>query len=183
MIMRRTGLEMDELLILVDESDRTIGFAEKGEVHQRGLLHRAFSIFIFNTKGEFLLQRRASTKYHSAELWTNTCCGHPVYGEMLFDAANRRLSQEMNFSVQLNEICTFTYKSHFENGLIENEIDHIFFGITDEHPVPNKSEVDEWKYISLAELTKDIKANPAAYTAWFKIVLEKNLLGDLTQLK
>ncbi len=170
---------MDELLILVDEMDRPLGFETKSEIHARGLLHRAFSIFVFNSKGELLLQCRAKSKYHSAGLWTNTCCGHPVKGENISDAAKRRLNEEMNMTVPLEEICVFTYTARFENGLIENEVDHIFYGVSDESPVPNPNEVEKWKYSSAAVLKNDIKMNPEKYTAWFKIAMEKNLLGDL----
>jgi isopentenyl-diphosphate Delta-isomerase len=170
---------MDEMLILVDEKDRQTGSASKSDVHARGLLHRAFSVFIFNSKGELLLQQRAMSKYHSAGLWTNTCCGHPVNGEPVNEAAKRRLGEEMNMNVHLLEICTFTYKAQFENGLIENEVDHIYYGVSDERPLPNPDEVSEWKYITTAELIDDIKINPSHYTAWFKIALEQNLLGDL----
>lgn len=173
---------MDEMLILVDEMDRPTGFETKSEVHAKGLLHRAFSIFVFNSNGDLLLQRRALTKYHSGGLWTNTCCGHPVKGELISDAAGRRLFEEMKLTIPLEEICVFTYSAHFENGLIENEVDHIYYGVSDVAPIPNPNEVVEWKYISASELKIEIKTNPVNYTAWFKIALEKNLLGDLCKI-
>jgi isopentenyl-diphosphate delta-isomerase len=170
---------MDETLILVDESDNRAGYATKSEVHELGLLHRAFSIFIFNTRGNLLLQRRALTKYHSAGLWTNTCCGHPVKGEEVKNAAYRRLKEEMSMVADIEEICTFRYRAKLENGLIENELDHIYCGVSDILPDPNPKEVAEWKFASSNELIQDLSKNPASYTAWFKLILEKNLLGDL----
>lgn len=172
---------MDEVLILVDENDHQIGVAGKTEIHEKGLLHRAFSIFIFNSKGELLLQRRAKTKYHSAGLWTNTCCGHPLHNETIIEAAGRRLSEEMNMYVKLEQVCAFQYKAEFGNGLTENEIDHVFYGVSDDLPFANPAEVDEWKYIMPERLVEDIKLNPHLYTAWFKIVIEKKLLGDLLE--
>jgi isopentenyl-diphosphate delta-isomerase len=170
---------MDEMLILVDEMDRQTGSAGKSEVHEHGLLHRAFSVFVFNSKGELLLQRRALTKYHSGGLWTNTCCGHPVLGEKIKDAAQRRLKEEMNMSVPVEEICVFKYKANFSNGLIENEVDHIFYGVSDAVPVPNQNEVAEWRYLSPELLVNDVMQSPDKYTAWFKMIIERNLLGDL----
>jgi isopentenyl-diphosphate delta-isomerase len=178
-MLKNKDSKMDEMLVLVDAMDKAIGSATKTEVHAKGLLHRAFSIFIFNSRGELLLQRRAKTKYHSAGLWTNTCCGHPLQNESIIDAARRRLKEEMNMSVPFEEICSFQYKAEFDNGLIENEIDHIYYGVSDVIPYPNLDEVDEWKYISPAGLVSDVIINAEDYTAWFKIVLKEKLLGEL----
>ncbi len=166
---------MDEL-ILVDENDKEVGFEEKLKAHQNGgKLHRAFSIFIFNSKGELLLQQRAKGKYHSALLWTNTCCGHPRPGESIEAQASRRLKEEMGFEYVLTEKFSFKYKVDFENGLSENEFDHIFFGKFDGAPKPDPNEAADWKWIGIEELKKDIKENPEKYTYWFKLCLDKAL--------
>ncbi|MDQ3193257.1 MAG: isopentenyl-diphosphate Delta-isomerase [Bacteroidota bacterium] len=162
---------MNEYLILVDENDRQLGKQEKLLVHQLGLLHRAFSVFVFNTKGELLLQQRADEKYHSPGIWTNTCCSHPNDGEELKDAVNRRLIQEMGMSCKTQFAFSFIYKVKFENGLTENEYDHVFFGVTDDLPKPEKQEVKDWKYISLTSLETEINQNPENYSEWMKICL------------
>lgn len=159
-----------EQVVLVDESDNEIGLMPKLEAHQRGLLHRAFSVFVYNSAGELLLQRRADEKYHSPGLWSNTCCSHPRKGETAADAARRRLHEEMGMECPLNEAFSFTYRSEFANGLIEHEFDHVFFGSTDELPQPNSAEVSGWKYVSEADLAGDIEENPDSYTEWLKIV-------------
>ncbi len=158
-----------EFLILVDENDQPWGKLEKLEVHELGLLHRAFSVFVFNTKGELLLQQRADEKYHSAGLWTNTCCSHPHYGENTDDAVERRLKEEMGMHAQTDFAFSFLYKSKFENGLIEHEYDHVYFSVSDELPIPAKEEVKDWKYMSLDLLSEDLKNNPNHYTEWLKI--------------
>jgi isopentenyl-diphosphate delta-isomerase len=160
---------MNEYLILVDEQDIPCGKMEKLEVHRLGLLHRAFSVFILNSKGELLLQQRADHKYHSAGLWSNTCCSHPREGEGTEAALNRRLQEEMGLSCKTAFAFTFMYKTHFDNGLIENELDHVYIGISDTQPVPEPSEVKNWKYISLGELEMDLRQNPHNYTAWLSI--------------
>ena len=162
---------MSEYLILVDENDRQWGKLEKELVHQLGLLHRAFSVFIFNTKGELVLQQRSDEKYHSAGLWTNTCCSHPRFGEEMEDAIKRRLSEEMNLSCRTTLAFRFTYKAKFENGLSEHEYDHVYFGVTNQFPRPDKSEVKNWKYITLDNLETDIQLHPENYTEWLKICL------------
>lgn len=162
---------MNDYLILVDEKDRQWGKLEKQMVHELGLLHRAFSVFIFNTKGELLLQQRAAHKYHSGGLWTNTCCSHPRYGEEITDAVERRLMEEMNMSCDTTFAFNFTYRAEFDNGLTEYEFDHVFFGISDELPHPNPEEVQNWKYISLDNLELDIQIQPTNYTEWLKICL------------
>ncbi len=162
-----------EYLILVDEQDRQWGKLEKMLVHELGLLHRAFSVFIFNEKGELLMQQRASEKYHSAGLWTNTCCSHPRWGEEVSAAVERRLQEEMGMSCDTHFAFSFTYKVKFENGLTEHEFDHVYIGVSDAVPIPEKSEVQNWKYITLTELEKDIQLHPELYTEWMKICLPR----------
>jgi isopentenyl-diphosphate delta-isomerase len=164
---------MIENLILVDEQDKPMGKLEKLLVHQLGLLHRAFSVFIFNKNGDLLLQQRADCKYHSPGLWTNTCCSHPRYGENLPDAVKRRLKEEMGLQCNTYFTFSFIYKAIFENGLTEHEYDHVYFGVTDNKPQPDAAEVKDWKYISLDELEHDIERHPENYTAWLKISLAK----------
>ena len=158
---------MEENVILVDEHDVEIGLMAKTEAHKKGLLHRAISVFIFNSNGEWLLQRRALTKYHSSGLWTNSCCTHPLPNENNVDAAHRRLQQEMGMQGNLQELFSFTYCELLDNELTENELDHVFIGITDTLPTINLEEVAEFKYISYEELEADIRNNASAYTAWF----------------
>src|SRR5687768_1222605 len=133
-------------VILVNERDEAIGKMEKMEAHRKALLHRAFSVFIFNSNGDMLLQQRADNKYHSAGLWTNACCSHPLPGEETASAAARRLHEELGFSTPLRKAFTFTYRSDFENGLTEHEIDHVFTGIFDGEVFPNESEVKNYTY-------------------------------------
>ncbi len=165
-----------EKLILVDENDKEIGFEEKLKAHQNGgKLHRAFSVFVFNKKGELLLQKRAKEKYHSALLWTNTCCSHPRPDENIEAAAHRRLKEEMGFDCDLSKKFSFIYKVDFENGLSENEFDHVFFGQFDAEPKPYLKEAAGWKWIDVEGLKKDIKENPEKYTYWLKNSLDKIL--------
>lgn len=165
---------MEERITLVDENDREIGSGEKLNVHEERKLHRAFSIFIFNLKGELMLQERAKTKYHSGGLWTNTCCGHPRIGEGTEQAAHRRLGEEMGFDCELKEVFSFIYDTKLDHGLYEHEFDHVFFGKFDLEPKINPEEADGWKWISLDGLKKDIAENPENYTVWFKIALDEN---------
>ncbi|WP_319226435.1 isopentenyl-diphosphate Delta-isomerase [Draconibacterium orientale] len=162
-----------EKVILVNENDKVIGEMEKMEAHVKGLLHRAISVFIVNSKGEWLIHQRAFNKYHSNGLWTNTCCSHPFPGETSIDAANRRLMQEMGMQAPLQEIFAFTYKEELDNQLTEHELDRVFIGFSDEKPEPNADEVSSWKYINFEELRKDIKNNPKNYTVWFKKIYER----------
>ncbi len=162
-----------DYVILVDEKDNETGTMEKMEAHRKAVLHRAISVFIFNTKGEWLLQRRASGKYHSNGLWTNTCCSHPFPGETSLEAANRRLKQEMGLKAPLKKLFHFTYKAELDNELTEHELDHVFLGITDEEPVINTDEVQEWRYISYEKLFDDVKNRPEKYTFWFKKIFER----------
>ncbi|MFC3563398.1 isopentenyl-diphosphate Delta-isomerase [Pedobacter jamesrossensis] len=166
---------MIEEVILVDKNDRPTGQMEKMEAHEKGLLHRAFSVFIFNSKGELLLQQRAVNKYHSGGLWTNTCCSHPRFGEDNEGAAKRRLQEEMGMDCDLTYGFNFTYKAEFADGLIEHELDHVFFGTSDELPTINFNEVESYKYIDLKVLEEDIKTNPDLYTPWLKICLKSVL--------
>jgi isopentenyl-diphosphate delta-isomerase len=164
-----------EYVILVDENDNQLELMEKMEAHEKGLLHRAFSVFLFNSKGEMLIHQRAISKYHSGGLWTNACCSHPRDGEKTIDAAHRRLEEEMGFDCEIKEVFHFTYKSALDNGLTEHELDHVFIGQYEGEINPNPEEVESYKYISIPDLTKDIQENPQDYTEWFKICLEEVL--------
>jgi isopentenyl-diphosphate delta-isomerase len=163
----------EEFVILVDEQDHELGILEKMEAHKRGVLHRALSVLVFNSKGEILLQKRADSKYHSGGLWTNTCCSHPRPGESISDAATRRLKEEMGIELKLNHAQSFIYESKLDQGLTEHELDHIFTGVFDGKPNINKHEVADWKFISIDILLKDVSENPTHYTEWFKIILNK----------
>tara|TARA_Y100000813_G_scaffold6892_1_gene5144 strand:+ start:436 stop:954 length:519 start_codon:yes stop_codon:yes gene_type:complete len=161
-----------EKVILVDENDNQVGVMPKLEAHQKGLLHRAFSVFIFNSKYELLLQKRASSKYHSGGLWTNTCCSHPREGEEILDAAKRRLIEEMGIDTSLRKVHDFIYKAELDNNLTEHEFDHVFYGIYNEDPIINKDEADDFKWIDMDSLNEDIITNGDKYTIWFKIAFE-----------
>jgi len=162
---------MADDIILVDESDNQIGTGEKMEVHRQGLLHRAFSILIYNQKGETLLQRRAASKYHCPGLWTNTCCSHPRPGEGLIAAAERRLEEEMGFTVTIKETgLEFIYKIKVGE-LTEHEYDHVLEGRFDGEPTLNPEEADAWKWTSLENLREDVKNNPQNYTPWFQLII------------
>jgi isopentenyl-diphosphate Delta-isomerase len=163
----------EEHVILVDERDCSLGTMEKMAAHQRGLLHRAISVFILDGNGRLLLQQRAAHKYHSAGLWTNTCCSHPAPGEKAADAAHRRLRQEMGMEVPLEFAFTFQYRAAFENGLVEHELDHVFIGHASHAPVINPDEVADYRWLSLPEIERELVANPDAYTPWFKIIYKK----------
>jgi isopentenyl-diphosphate delta-isomerase len=158
-----------EQVVLVDEQDNEIGVMEKLQAHVEGRLHRAFSVFICNTQGELLLQQRAAGKYHSASLWTNTCCSHPRPGEGVTDAAHRRLKEEMGLSCELKEAFSFVYKVRFDNNLTEHEFDHVFTGISDTVPIPDTNEVGDWKYVHPDAINEDLAAHPEKYTEWFRI--------------
>jgi isopentenyl-diphosphate delta-isomerase len=162
----------EEFVILVDEQDRELGTMEKMEAHKRGVLHRALSVLIFNSKGEMLLQKRADSKYHSGGLWTNTCCSHPRPAESVNDAATRRLREEMGIELKLNHAGSFIYEAKLDQGLTEHELDHVFTGTFNEQPNINKHEVEDWKYVSIDTLLKDVSENPTLYTEWFKIILK-----------
>jgi isopentenyl-diphosphate delta-isomerase len=163
---------MIEEVILVDENDNAIGRMEKMEAHEKGALHRAFSVFIFNAKGEMLLQRRAAHKYHSGSLYTNACCSHPRPGESTSDAAARRLKEEMGLVATLEFKTKFRYKSLFENNLSEHEIDHVFVGTTSRDPVIDPGEVMSYKWMGVDEIKNEIKMAPESFTTWFRIAME-----------
>lgn len=162
-----------EKVILVDEWDQEIGIEEKVKVHREGKLHRAFSIFVLNSAGKLLLQKRAKTKYHSGGLWTNTCCSHPRPEESIADAAHRRLQEEMGFDCELRKIFSFTYNAKLDNDVYENEYDHVLLGTYDGEPRPSREEVDDWKWIDLDELREDLRENPDRYTYWLRICFDK----------
>jgi isopentenyl-diphosphate delta-isomerase len=162
-----------DLVILVNEKDEEVGVMEKLQAHRKGLLHRAFSVFLFNSAGQLLLQRRAEGKYHSGGLWTNTCCSHPRPGESIENAAVRRLKEEMGITCDLKKEFSFIYHIDFGDGLYEHELDHVFTGICDIPVAPNPDEVMDWQYIGVEELKKDLKFNGEKYTKWFRIVAER----------
>ncbi|WP_179349477.1 isopentenyl-diphosphate Delta-isomerase [Winogradskyella pacifica] len=164
---------IEEQVILVDENDNKIGLMPKMEAHEKALLHRAFSVFIFNDKNELMLQQRAMHKYHTPGLWTNTCCSHQRDGETNLQAGKRRLQEEMGFVAGLEEKTAFIYKAPFDNGLTEHEYDHIMVGYYNDDPNINPDEVASWKWMSLEAVKADIAENPQLYTAWFKIIFEK----------
>jgi isopentenyl-diphosphate Delta-isomerase len=160
-------------IILVNENDVQIGTMEKIEVHQKGLLHRAFSIFIFNDNGLMLLQQRATSKYHSGGLWTNACCSHPYLNQQLIPSAQKRLQEEMGFTTALTKAFEFTYQASFDNGLIEHEYDHVFIGQYNGEIQPNATEVKDFCYLSMEEIKNSIQSHPQKYTEWFKIAFPK----------
>mgnify|MGYP003683501063 CR=1 FL=1 len=162
-----------ENVILVNENDEQIGLMEKIEAHEKALLHRAFSVFILNDKGELMLQQRALHKYHSPGLWTNTCCSHQRDGESNINAGKRRLQEEMGFVTELAEAVSFIYKAPFDNGLTEHEYDHVMVGTYNDEPKINPDEVASWKWMDVQAVKDDIAANPDEYTAWFKIIFDK----------
>lgn len=162
-------------VVLVDEHDRPLGTMEKIKAHEEGVLHRAFSVIIFNSQGEMLIHQRASDKYHCGGLWTNACCSHPRIDETPEEAAKRRLKEEMGFTTDIDYLGSFIYKVDFENGLTEHEYDHMFCGYYDGQPQPNPEEVQDWKYISVNELLNDIERNPDNYTFWFKDIVNKRI--------
>jgi isopentenyl-diphosphate delta-isomerase len=156
-------------VILVNEQDEPIGVMEKIAAHEQALLHRAFSVFIFNNQGQMLLQQRALSKYHSPGLWTNACCSHPNPGESTESAALRRLREELGFSTSVKKAFHFTYKAPFDNGLTEFEFDHVYIGTYDGYIEANPEEVASCKFLDIKLIEEDIKNNPASYTAWFLI--------------
>jgi isopentenyl-diphosphate Delta-isomerase len=162
-----------EYVVLVDEQDKELGTMEKLQAHREGKLHRAISVFIFNSEKKLLLQKRADGKYHSAGLWTNTCCSHPRPEESPEDAATRRLQEEMGMTCKLNHVFSFTYSAAFDNNLSEYEFDHVFFGISDDAPKPHPDEVSEWKYKGMDEIEKHLKENPEQFSAWFKLIFPR----------
>lgn len=164
---------MEEKVILVNETDEQLGLMGKMEAHEKGVLHRAFSVFVFNKSGQLLLQQRALDKYHSPGLWTNTCCSHQRNGESSIEAGKRRLKEEMGFNCDLEEQFWFIYKADFDNGLTEHELDHVMVGYYDEDPVINEEEVASFKWMSLEDVKEDISGKPENYSEWFKIIFKE----------
>lgn len=164
-----------EYVILVDEHNKQLGLMEKQEAHERALLHRAFSVFVFNDNNELLLQQRALKKYHSAGLWTNTCCSHPRADETTIDAAHRRLMDEMGFDCELSERFHFVYHAAVGQGLTEHELDFIYTGTFNGTPKINNDEVQAYKWMAMEQVIADVNKNPQHYTSWFKIILEQYL--------
>ena len=164
-----------EQVILVDENDQEVGAMEKLEAHKKGKLHRAFSVLLFNSKGEMLVQKRASNKYHSGGLWSNACCSHPRPGESMVDAVERRLREELGVNLKPEFSFKFIYNISFANNLTEFEYDHVFTGRFDGEPKVNGDEIEDWKFINTQDLANDINSNPENYTHWFKIILSKDL--------
>lgn len=170
----------EEMVILVDENDVKIGLMPKMEAHKKGVLHRAFSVFVFNDREELLLQQRSFDKYHSPGLWTNTCCSHQRDGESSIEAGKRRLQEEMGFVTDLKETISFIYQSPFDNGLTEHELDHILVGTFNGTPNPNPNEVAAYKWMPLESVKEAMRLDPERYTVWFKIIFEK-FYEDLSQ--
>ena len=166
---------MEEHVILVDELDNEIGTMPKLEAHQKNQLHRAFSVFIWNSKNEMLLQKRASGKYHSPNLWTNACCSHPRQNESTIDAAHRRLQEEIGITTKLTHSFQFIYQVAFENNLFENELDHVFIGKYDATPALNLDEVSEYRWVRMEDLQKEIEQAPSTFTYWFKYIIDNYL--------
>lgn len=164
---------MEDRIILVDKKDKQIGTEFKLKAHQEGKLHRAFSIFVFNDKGELMLQKRALTKYHSGGLWTNTCCSHPRAGEALEDSTHRRLKEEMGFDCDLKEVFSFVYKVKLNNELTEHEFLHVFVGRFNQNPIINKKEAEDFTWVTAEFLDSDVKQHPDRYTYWFKKCYKK----------
>ncbi len=157
------------MVILVDEHDEQTGLMEKMKAHQEGVLHRAFSVFIFDSLGRMLLQQRAATKYHGGLLWTNACCSHPLPGEETIDAASRRLNEELGFNTNFEEIFSFVYRAEVENGLVEHEFDHVFAGQYEGNIFPNELEVASWRYENMQAIKEELETSPEHFTSWFKI--------------
>jgi len=163
----------EEHVILVNENDEQVGLMPKMEAHEKAVLHRAFSVFVFNNKNELMLQQRAANKYHSPLLWTNSCCSHQRDGESNLEAGKRRLQEEMGFVCELEEVTSFIYKAPFDNGLTEHELDHIMIGHYNENPIINREEVESFKWMTVEEVKNDMLLHPEIYTEWFKIIFEK----------
>lgn len=164
---------------MVDEEDNVVGAMDKLEAHHRGVLHRAFSVVIFNSKGELLLQKRSANKYHSGGLWTNSCCSHPKPGETMADAASIRLKYEMGIDLQPKFAYKFIYKSGLDKNMIEHELDYVFTAVFDGAPVINTNEVEDWKFVNVDELRADIGRHPHHYTVWFRFIIEHSHLKQI----
>ncbi len=172
----------EEIVILVDSLDNQIGTMDKMEAHEKAILHRAFSVFILNDRGELMLQQRAHNKYHSPSLWTNTCCSHQREGEGNIKAGKRRLKEEMGFTTDLKELFHFIYKAQLDNGLSEHELDYVLIGHYEGSPTINKSEVADWKWMEIKQIKESIKVNPNMYTVWFKIIFDQ-FIKEINLLK
>lgn len=164
---------IEENVILVNKNDEQIGLMPKLEAHEKALLHRAFSVFVLNSNNEIMLQQRAHHKYHSPLLWTNTCCSHQREGETNIEAGSRRLFEEMGFKTELKELFHFIYKAPFDNGLTEHELDHVMIGYSNESPVINPEEVEDWKWMGIDAVKNDMQVHPEIYTVWFKIIFDQ----------
>ncbi|GAB4379752.1 MAG: isopentenyl-diphosphate Delta-isomerase [Salibacteraceae bacterium] len=174
-LMTENKIAQNELVVLVNENNDEIGTMEKIEAHRKGLLHRAFSVFLVNSNNEWMLQQRAAHKYHSASLWSNACCSHPRPAEDVHEAAHRRLMEEMGLTCPLQFAFTFQYHARLEGGMIENELDHVFVGYTDEHPSANPDEVSNWRFVHPDTLAREMKQHPERFTAWFHIAMPRVL--------
>ena len=163
----------EEHVVLVNTLDQDQGTMEKMEAHRAGQLHRAFSVFILNSRGELLLQQRAHHKYHSGGLWTNTCCSHPREGEDVVDAGKRRLVEEMGMQCQISKGFDFIYRSELDGGLVEHEFDHVLFGISDVAPQPNADEVADYRYVTFNAVRREMAEDPERFTTWFRICFER----------
>lgn len=171
---------MSSRIVLVDEDDCSVGTAEKLRAHDEGWLHRALSVFVFDSSGRLLLQQRSDRKYHSGELWSNTCCSHPYPEEPPAVAARRRLHEEMGFSCDLTPVLHFTYQAPVDNGLTEHEYDHVFAGMVDEIAVrPDPTEVADWHWVPISTLRTDLESNPSRYTVWFRRLFE-SVVADVS---
>lgn len=168
-------MDAQNQVILVDYSDEVVGYMEKIEAHKRGLLHRAISVFILNSKNEWLLQQRAADKYHSGLLWSNASCTHPYINECNLTAANRRLKEEIGLETELTKLFDFHYRAELDNDLVENELDHVYLGYSDDLPQIDHNEVASFKYIGVEKLAWDIENSPERYTEWFKLLFSKVL--------
>ena len=164
---------IEENVILVNEKDEPIGLMPKMEAHEKAVLHRAFSVFVLNSKNEIMLQQRAHHKYHSPLLWTNTCCSHQREEETNIQAGSRRLFEEMGFKTDLKELFHFIYKAPFDNGLTEHELDHVMIGYYNDAPNINPEEVEDWKWMPIEAVKTDIQNHPDLYTIWFKIIFDQ----------
>ncbi|MCB2221797.1 MAG: isopentenyl-diphosphate Delta-isomerase [Bacteroidetes bacterium] len=162
-----------EFVVLVDPQDQPLGKMEKMKAHEKGILHRAFSAFVFNDRNELMLQQRAFTKYHSPGLWTNTCCSHPREDELPEEAVHRRMMEEMGFDCEVRKAFDFTYKADVGQGLIEHEFDHVFIGHSNQKPNLNPDEVNDWKYSTMEDIREDMKRNPDQFTVWFRIAFDE----------
>ncbi|RZJ70888.1 isopentenyl-diphosphate Delta-isomerase [Flavobacterium sp.] len=163
----------EEKVILVNENDEQIGLMPKLEAHEKAVLHRAFSVFILNDKNELMLQQRAAQKYHSPLLWTNTCCSHQREGESNLEAGTRRLREEMGFETELRELFHFIYKAPFDNGLTEHELDHVMIGFYKGEPKINEEEVEDWKWMAIDDVKRDMERRPELYTIWTRIIFDE----------